>query len=334
MAASLGELVERVRGFDVERSLGLRPALPGLALELDGHTLSAVRVKARRRGGPALAGHNVRTLEGPTVPATIFDPWGVPGAELGEQARGAVEEVGAKAGRVSLVLPDNLAKISLLRLPERPSSRRQIPEIIRFKMHRAVPFRFSEAVTSYQEIEDEKGGVNLLVALMRRNVIESFESLFESIGLRAGLIDLATPNLLNLCRERIDAVTDGDVGLLNCTDNYFSLAIVRGGKLIFLRCKSYGQREAGRESAGLLSREIANSFSYYVEKLGGEGIGTILVRSVSRPFPEIAESLTQLGVDVVEPIDPRDLLDVEGPELDFETGQRIAPALGAAAGRR
>jgi hypothetical protein len=48
---------------------------------------------------------------------------------------------------------------------------------------------------------------------------------------------------------------------------------------------------------------VANSFSYYEEKLGGRGVGTILLRSVATPVEELQSSLAGLGVERIEPLD-------------------------------
>jgi Tfp pilus assembly PilM family ATPase len=205
-------------------------------------------------------------------------------------------------------------------------------------MRRAVPFRLSEAALSYQILDGEtSGGVTLLVALARQSLVEQYEQALAGAGSRPGLIDLCTLNLLNLCRPQIEAAAreGGDVALLNCTGSYFSLIIVRKSRLIFFRCKSYsvGDDQPGAVD-GLLAREVSSSFSYYEEKLAGQGIAAVLVRSAAQPFDEVASSLAGLGLPRVEPVDPGALLGlVNGQRLDPETAQRIAPAVGAAAGR-
>lgn len=329
-------MLDRLRSFDMERALGLRPVWPRVALELDGRAVTLVRIRKRRRGAPLLEAHRVCELAEPAVPSTVFDANGQPGEELGRRLRETFEVAGVRPGRVSVVLPDNLARIALLSLPERPSSRRQLLEIIRFKMHRAVPFRFSEAEVSFQLLPHEGAGTTILVALIRRTLVERYEQVLSGIGARAGLLDLCTPNLINLCRARVDAATaDGDVALLNCTTQYFSLVIVRKQRLIFYRCKNHATAGDGSRGAnGMLTREVANSFSYYEEKLGGRGIGTILVRSVGPTFEELSESLAGLGVPRVEAIDPLERLSLgEGLAVAPELVQRIAPAVGAVVGR-
>lgn len=338
--ASISEMLDRIRGLDLERALGLRPAAPGVAVELDRNALSLVRLRRVKRGAPpTLEGHRVAQVEQPAVPASIFDQNSLGQEALTQKLGELFEAGGVRPGRVGIVLPDNVAKIALLQLPDRPPAHRQLVELIRFKLNRSIPFKVADAALSYQILPGEGSAVTVLVALMRQPLVDKCERAVEALGGRPGLIDLCTPNLLNLCRERIEnAAADGDVALLNCTSTYFSLLIVRGPRLIFYRCKSYNvgnPTDADAASTnGLFVREIAGSLSYYREKLDGRNLTTVLVRSVALPFEEIRHKLERLEIGSVESLDPTVKLDLsEGRSLDPELAQRLAPALGAALGR-
>ena len=54
----------------------------------------------------------------------------------------------------------------------------------------------------------------------------------------------------------------------------------------------------------VLAREVNSSLSYYQEKLGGEGIDTIFVRSVGKPMDEMTALLEPLSFRRVIPVDP------------------------------
>lgn len=333
--AVLRDMLDQLRSSDLERRLGLRPAYPNVALELDRNSMTLVNLKAKRRGRPVLESYRVQESGEGGVPASIFDQNIAEPVELAQRLRRLFESVGVRPGKVSLVLPDNLAKLSLLQLPERPPSRKQLDEVIRFQTRRGVPFRISDAAMSYQLFPGEGKGVQVLVALIRRALIDRYEQALEIIGARPGLIDLCTPNLLNLCRDRIDAASaDGDVAFLNCASTYFSLAIVRGGRLVFLRCKTYAMGNGRPAPAGgLLGRELGYSLSYYEEKLGGTGIRTLLVRSAESPLCELSGQLSGLDADRVELIDPVATIEAQGGSVEPSIAQSIAPALGAAIGR-
>jgi hypothetical protein len=308
-----------------------------VALQISPEEAALVRIKRRRRGRPLLEAHQVRPVSEPVIPASIFQPVTGSTQELTARLRELFEHSGTRPGRVSLVLPDNLAKISLLDLPERPSSRKHLQELVRSKMRRAVPFKLDEAMISFQLMPGVGREASVLVVLVRRTLVERFEHALASLGARPGLVDISTPNLLNLQRGAMGGAkgNDGDVGLLNCAKNYFSLVIMRAGRLIFFRCKTFAIDESIQSGPnGVLVREMASSFSYYREKLSGEGVGKVLVRTVSTPYDEVAEKLAGLGVQDVQPLDLMQGLELdEGVQLESATAQRIAPAIGAALGR-
>lgn len=331
--ARLKSVVEDLRHLDLERMAGLRPSCPPVAVEIDRREIVLVRLQRGRRGNPVLEAHQVRMVPDHSVGASIFRPnLGSP-EEFVQKVRDLFEGTGTRPGRVSLVLPDNLAKVSLITLPERPASRKQLLEIIRFKLRRSVPFRLEDSLISHQVLPSEGKELTVLVALMLRAVVEQYEQVLESIGARPGLVELCTLSLFNLCRAGMAKVADGrDVALLNCAYGYFALIIVRDGRLIFYRCKSLGLREdENQELDSVMARELASSFSYYQEKLGGQGIGKIFLRSLALPPDEVAGLVDRVGFGEVVAVDPSSALGLaNGLRLDPAVGQRIAPAVGAA----
>ncbi len=333
--ASLHEIWARLDG--TAAAVGLRPAYPPVALDLEQRIVSLVRCKPRRGRKPLLEAHVQRTLDAPVLPDSIFEPAAKSTPDLVDRMRELFEAGGTRPGRVSLVLPDNLAKISILQLPERPASQRELDELVRSKMRRAVPFRLEDVVISYQVVPGTGSTIGVLVVLVHRALVERLEKTFEALGARAGLIDLATPNLFNLARTRIDELGSegGDVALVNCAERYFSLVITRGGRAIFYRCKTFAVASDGSSAPnGSLSREVAHSHAYYREKLGGEGIGAVLLRSTSVPNDEVALHLAGLECERIEPIRLNDTIEMaEGVQLDAAAAQRLAPAIGAATAR-
>ena len=313
---------------------------PPVALDLEADALSLVRFKASRRGKPLLEAHVRRRLDEAILPDSIFDSASTQGSGLAERLAELFESTGTRPGKLSMVIPDNLAKITLVTLPERPANATQLDELVRAKMRRAVPFRLEDASLSYQLFPSEGREVSVLVILVHRALIDQLEAAVRSIGGRPGLIDLATPNLLNLMRGEMERLSSlgsepKDVALLNCAARYFSLVIVRRGRVIFFRCKTFNHTEDGVVVPnGTLAREVGNSFSYYREKLAGEGIGHLLVRSTSMSTDLIEQQLEPLDCGEIHPIEFQNALQMaDGVRLDREAAQFLAPAIGAAVGR-
>lgn len=334
---ALNDILSRMRAAVPAGLLPLRAPYPSTAVEVDGNDVVLVRLKMRRRGRPLLEAHAVRPLDPDAIPQSIFEPVGGSQEALAARLAQLFAATGTRPGRVSLVLPDNLAKISLLQLPERPASARQLDELVRSKMRRAVPFRLDEASLSYQLLPAEGRGVALLVVLVRSGLVERFEQAFAACGARLGLVDISTPNLINLHSAKLADASRGenDAALLNSAKNYFSLVIVRDDRVIFFRCKTFAIDPAeGSEPNGVLAREVSNSFSYYREKLSGKGVGTVFVRTAVNGFEEIEAKLRRLEIGNVVALDPLAGLELSGGErIDAATAQRLAPALGAATGR-
>ena len=182
--SSVTEYVERVRGAAVDALSRLRPPYPPVAMEIDRKEVVLVRFKAKHRGKPLLEAHAVRPMPEEVMPSSIFDHSARSADELTARFQEMFELTGTRPGRISLVIPDNLAKISLLTLPERPSSQRQLDELVRSKMRRAVPFRLEEAAISYQLFPGEGRQVSVLVLLTPRQLIDRFEHSLTALGAR------------------------------------------------------------------------------------------------------------------------------------------------------
>jgi len=333
---SLSQVLDPIRRLDLERFVNLRPAYPAVALEIDQREVVLVRVKPRRKERPLLEAYQVRPLPQESAVSSIAKAGGSQGALLGT-LRSLFDATGTRPGRVSLILPDNLAKVSIVTLPERPPSRKQLLEVLRFKLRRAVPFRMEEATLAYQVLPASGAeGVDVLVAVMLKSVVEQYEQPILAAGARAGLVELCTSSLFNLLRKRMIATGSGasDVALLNCVGSYFTLLIARQGRPIFFRCKSFTPHAEEAAGNGMIARELASSLSYYQEKLGGAGIATTWVRSTARPLDELQAILAKVGLERTEIVEPKALVEPKaGITLPTDLGQRLAPALGAAAGR-
>jgi len=283
-----------------------------------------------------LEAFRVQEVPGPHAGTSLFKPnLGSP-AELTAQLRDLFARSGTKPGRMSVVLPDNVARVSIVSLPEKPAGPRELADVLRFKLRKSVPFRLEDAVISSWPVATEGPGYDVLVAVMLRATIEQVELAFDAAGARVGLVDLATPSIYNLARAEMSKATAAgkDAALLNCAPAYFTLLIVRKDRVAFYRCKSYanGNGDHGAATA-VMARELASSLSYYQEKLQGAGIGTVWVRSVAQPFAEILPLLERLGLADVRAVDPSGTLDAASARLGAEDASRLFAALGASVGR-
>jgi len=334
---TVSEWIAKGWGSAADRLPAMRPSYPAVAVEIGPEAAVLARVRRKRGGACELEAHHERTLPDVGNGAGAFRPALGGTEEVAERVRALLEASGTKPGRISVLIPDSLAKVSIVHLPVRPPTRKQLEEILRFRLRRTLPFRLEEAALSYQVLPGAPEGVDLLVVVVRKAVVEQYEAVLSAAGARPGLVDLCTPNLFNLARSRMGELDaqGGDVGLLNCAPGYFSFLVTRAGRLIFYRCKPLaGLDSEGEDPDELLWRELASSLAYHREKLEGAVLSTVLVRTVTRPMEEVFERLRGFGVDHVEAVDPtRALVLPQGVRIDPAVAQRIAPAVGAAMGR-
>jgi hypothetical protein len=301
---SLTRLVpERVR-----ESSWMQPRYPLVGLELRDDAVIAVKLQgtgARLQ----LAGHAHRALP-PGVLTTGLMKLQIGDARaLIRAVQDALKLAGAEgAHKVSLALPDTIARVFIVDLQELPTNAQQAGEIIRLRLKKSVPFRLEDTRMSWQSLgRTDDGRTQVLVVLAAEAALRPVESLLEETGLRAGLIDIATFDLFNALRvdRGLMAHGRGDVAVLNATPGYFSTMMLRADRLIFYRSKNYHVHGGyqGEESLRVVGRELKTSLSYYHEHLLGEGVGLVLVRVSGlevEPFLELARQSISAEVRAVQ----------------------------------
>jgi hypothetical protein len=216
-------------------------------------------------------------------------------------------------GRVGLVLPDPVARVSVLPAAEVPG-RGGGEELIRFRLRKAVPFEIRDArVASVPAGPDG----SLVAVAVHRPVLDGYEDAFRAVGLEPGHVELAGLALWRALRPR---TAGGDVVLVNWDEDYVTILLQQAGRLALARTLP-GAAMAQPDS---VAREVASTALYYRERLGGGGLSAAFVRSAAVP-PAEAVRLLRAPLEV-EPavLDPWPGLD--GAERDA-AAQRLAGAL-------
>lgn len=310
---------------------------PLTAFEIAANEVTAVRLR-RERTGRRLLGYGVAPLGAAAQPSPAAALKGDHHAGLKAALARAVESAGIRAGKASLLVPDSLARVWLLQVPEIPRSAQATLELIRWKIKRSVAFRIEDAAISWQVLSRPAGTepAVLLVGLLQGPVVHGYEKVFTDAGFKIGLVDLCSFNLFNAYRPAIekDGVTEADFAVLNATESYFTLMVFRRGNLIFYRCKTHAEGEGSlaEERERTFRRELATSLSYYTEKLKGVRPAKTYARVFDPALAAWRETLESLGFGAVETIDPAKFVMLPD-EMDARTAAGLAPALGAATGR-
>lgn len=338
----LKETIERARLLFEGTSLDspLPPAYPPAAIEIAPDRITGVRVARERRGGrPSVRAVAVQPLpegaiELSLVRANLLDPRAV-GAALDQVLRA----VAPGEHKVSLLLPDPVARVSLLNFPSLPGTRKELVEMVRFRMGKALPFKAEDAAMDLMPVSSAQGAPSagaVLAIFMHRPILEQYEGLLTSRGYWPGLVGLSTLELFNLFRGRFKAgAGDRDVMLLNLTRQSLTLLIASAGQVIFYRCKPHPGGDGAESGLAGVKREIYTSLAFYQEKLLGRGIGRVWVRASGFPEAEVIEAASSEAGCPVEPLRLGNAVQVgESARLDEAAASEAAPAAGAAAGRR
>ncbi len=286
---------------------------PTVAVELTAHQVSAASLEIRA-GVPAVAAHAVEPLpEGALVPSLT-----TPNMHNRPAVLSALVRVLAATGnprRIGLIVPDLVAKVSLVRFEQVPARSAELDKLVRWQVRKTAPFPIEEAqvsfvpglkVTGGENGDQGSAGQEFVVSLARRSIIEEYEALCAEAGAHAGIVDLATFNVVNtvLAATR-PAGIDGDWMLVNVAPDDASIAILRGPHLLFFRNRA-------AETEGTLADFVHTAAMYYEDRLQGGGFTRVFLTGVSGAGPrhaadaeQVRRSLQERLTTPIETVDPR-----------------------------
>jgi len=272
---------------------------PGAAVELTATRVAGVAL-ADYGGSRVVTAHAVEPLSpGVLTPglnaANVHDE-----GALVSAIRAVLTSLGGRTRKVALVLPDSIAKVSLVRFEKVPAKAADLEQLIRWQMRKAAPFRIEDAQLAYEAgVELPGGGREYLVTVVRRDIVQSYERACEAAGVQAGLIDLASFNQINAVLA--SGESPGDWLLVNVASDYATLAVVRGGDVVFFRNRS----SAGEAELADLVHQTA---MYHEDRLGGGGFSRVVLAGLSALGADTERfrlSLEERMGATVEPIDFR-----------------------------
>jgi type IV pilus assembly protein PilM len=294
----------------------------------------AVEVTAARVTAVAMSDHGksrtVSAYASVALPARAVEP-GLNSGNVHDQGalatgiRSVLEHIGQRTRRVALVLPDSVAKVSLIRFDKVPAQVADLDQLIRWQVRKAAPFRIEDAQVAWQPgAELPGGGREFLVTVARRDIVTSYERACEAAGTHAGLVDLASFNYVNAVLASEHA--SGDWLLVHVAADYATLAVVRGDDIV-----SFRNRTAASEQD--LVELVHQTAMYHEDRLGGGGFARVVLAGAAvlgsaetERLRRMLEERAGVKVDLVDfrsAVAMRDRIDT-GPELL----DALAPALG------
>ena len=277
-------------------------AAPAVAVEIASTRVSAASLEWRG-GQPVVAAHASEPLpEGALVPSlTAANAHDRP-AVLGALSR-LLEKMG-RPRRIGLILPDVVGKISLVRFEQVPPKAQELDQLVRWQVRKSAPFAIEDAQVSFVPGIRAEDGQEFIVTLAKRDVILEYETLCADAGAHAGLVDLATLNVINAVLAGRGA-PDGDWLLVNIAADYTSIALMRASHLIFFRNRA-------ADTDGTLADLVHQSAMYYEDRLKGAGFSRVILSGAAAAGAEQVGDISQLRRSLedrvktaVETLDPR-----------------------------
>lgn len=244
---------------------------PGAAVEIAADHVAAAGLETRG-GRMVVTRHGAEALpDGALVPsltaANVRDQ-----APIHAALARVLDAIG-RPRRVGLIVPDPVAKVSFLRFARVPDRPQDLDQLVRWQVRKAAPFAIDDAqLTCIRGLRtaDEQ---EFIVTLAKREIVREYEALVASCGAEAGLVDLATFNVINAALAA-PAAPAGDWLLVNVRSDYVSIAILRSGDLMFFRSR-------GADSEGTLADLVHQTAMYYEDRLQGAGFSRVLLSGAS-----------------------------------------------------
>ena len=180
--------------------------------------------------------------------------------------RQALEEISAKEGKVTIVIPDAAVRVLLLDFDLLPAKAAEALPIIRFRLRKLVPFEVDDAAVSYQIMPGKPGLVRVIVAVSPGDVLAEYESAVREAGYEPGVV---LPSTL----AALAAVVSEEPSLIvNRNGTSVTTAIARQNELLLHRTLELTEREWSPEvnlhhSVEELQQSVSVAVAYFEDTL-------------------------------------------------------------------
>lgn len=226
-----------------------------------------------------------------------------------------VGDAGMQRGVISLSIPDQVVRVSIVELKDVAAKRSDILKFIRWKSKRFLPYDPENAKIDYHLF-----GNSAMTVFVKDDVVSNYEEAFCSLSFKPGFVSTPSINLFNLFSQRFGNMND--FTFISVLEDSFAVIIVRNGEVCFYRSTEIGYADER------LIQEIISSVLYYIS----ENPDVVLKKAFlfagtgDREFLETHLS-DSTGMDIV-PLLISNM--ITGPDgLDMEPyGPAIAAALG------
>jgi hypothetical protein len=216
--------------------------------------------------------------------------------------RNLMNDAGFKGAEIAVVIPDETARIAFLTAENPSKTAEEQRTFIRWKLKKTIPFDVDTAQVAYRILGPHRSGtgVDILVALSPRSVIEEYEAMFNSLDIHAGMVVPSTLAVLNLFD-----VPPADTLFVKVAPDCVTTTVFQNRRLQFYR----------RVTDTSLYNAVHPTILYHQDKLHGKAIEQLYICGFGSDLrKEIEEVQEKLGL-AAQRLEPRAVDDIFKPAL-------------------
>ncbi len=213
-----------------------------------------------------------------------------------------LNHIGFKGAEIVVVVPDDAARIAFLTAEKLSKDPQEQQTFIRWKLKKNVPFDIDAAQLAFRVLGPHPtgAGVDLLVALSPRSVIEEYETIFDSLNIHAGLVLPSTLAALNLFNA-----PPSDSLFLKIATDCMTTTIFQNRRIQFYR----------RVANVSVYDAVYPTMMYYQDKLGGKTLEQLTICGYDSDLRSSVDELEQkLGLRA-QRLEPKSIDDIFKPVL-------------------
>lgn len=292
----------------------LTESAPGTAIEIASNRVTVVGLGGSKSAqGAIVQGWASEALPaGAVVPSLTAANITDTGAVV-EALKRALSRAGVRSKRAGIIIPDLAAKVSLVPFETVPERREDLAQLVSWQVRKSAPFRIEDAQLSFVPgAPYGDRGRTFVVTLARTDVVRQYEDVCAAAGVHAGIVDLASFNLINAVLAG-KSRPERDWLLVSATPESQTLAIMRGDALVFYRNRA-------TEGDERLPDLVHQTAMYYEDRLEGAGFERVVLAGAAAVDAASAESvrrtLTERLNAPVTSIEPRHVASFSGRGFD------------------
>ncbi|HYE30913.1 MAG TPA: pilus assembly protein PilM [Methylomirabilota bacterium] len=318
-----------------------KPPTGAVIIRLTETEVRAVRFERR--------GDKIVSLERSMAPLPTPEAKGDPAA-VGAALKSVIEKAGMKGGLAAAAVPRSQLVLRTISLPKLEDES-DLATVVQFQVGRDLPFRLDEAVIDFTKIEGggSAGKMQLMVAAARRELVEFYQKVCESAGLKLAALTMQ-PQAHARAVQSLGETTDGATAFALVEGEGLSVDVVAGGQVHFSRntppipepIEGQGEPEFN-ETAALEIVRALHSYGgsgsdvrvtrVFVSASGGrsEAIATRISQRLSIPVEAVRFEEPAAGESRAFEVSAADvgvalaITDESGPIFDFLNPRKPAP---------